>query len=94
MMIKIQVFQVLIWEIKDQCRLKRKMRINIETSRRNYSHVQMDIVRSDWCYQVIHSWKERTYTRVHRVQEIINAMRKWMGLNTLNELELYGKERM
>jgi len=26
-------------------------------------------------------WKENTYTRVHRDQEIINAMRGWMGLS-------------
>ena len=40
------------------------------------------------------SWKEGTYTRVHRDQEIINAMRGWMGLKALNEDQLYGKERM
>ena len=40
------------------------------------------------------SWKEGTYTRVHRDQKIINAMRKWMGLNELTEDELYGKERI
>lgn len=39
-------------------------------------------------------WKEGTYTRVHRDQQIVNAMRKWMGLNELSEDELYGKERM
>ena len=39
-------------------------------------------------------WKEGTYTRVHRDQQIVNAMRQWMGLNELSEDELYGKERM
>ena len=39
-------------------------------------------------------WKEGTYTRVHRDQQIINAMRQWLGLNQLNENELYGKERL
>ena len=39
-------------------------------------------------------WKEGTYTRVHRDQAIINAMRQWMGLATLNEEQLYGKERL
>jgi len=29
------------------------------------------------------------YTRVHRDQTIVNAMRKWMGLGTLNSTELY-----
>jgi alpha-amylase len=27
------------------------------------------------------NWKEGVYTRVHRDQAIINAMRKWMGLS-------------
>jgi alpha-amylase len=27
------------------------------------------------------NWKENTYTRVHRDQDIINAMRGWMGLS-------------
>lgn len=39
------------------------------------------------------NWKEGTYTRVHRDQQIVNAMRKWMGLNELTEDELYGAER-
>ncbi|MGL4947872.1 MAG: alpha-amylase family glycosyl hydrolase, partial [Mycoplasma sp.] len=39
-------------------------------------------------------WLEGTYTRVHRDQENVNAMRKWMGLGALNETELYGQERI
>ena len=27
------------------------------------------------------NWKENTYTRVHRDQQIINAMRQWMGIS-------------
>ncbi len=38
------------------------------------------------------NWKEGSYTRVHRDIQIVNAMRKWMGLNSLNENELYGDE--
>ena len=37
-------------------------------------------------------WKEGTYTRVHRDISIVNAMRQWMGLNSLSEQELYGRE--
>ena len=40
------------------------------------------------------NWKEGSYTRVHRDQGIINAMRQWMGLSTLTEEELYGAERL
>ena len=40
------------------------------------------------------NWKEGTYTRVHRDQATINAMRQWMGLSALSEDELYGKERL
>ena len=35
------------------------------------------------------NWKENTYTRTHRDIEVVNAMRKWMGLSTLSEGELY-----
>ena len=35
------------------------------------------------------NWKENTYTRTHRDIEVVNAMRKWMGLNTLSEGQLY-----
>lgn len=27
------------------------------------------------------NWKEGVYTRVHRDQQIVNSMRKWMGLS-------------
>ena len=40
------------------------------------------------------NWKEGSYTRVHRDSGIINAMRKWMGLNSLNEEQLFGKEKL
>ena len=40
------------------------------------------------------NWKEGTYTRVHRDQDTINAMRRWMGLPELTEEELYGKEML
>ena len=40
------------------------------------------------------NWKEGTYTRVHRDQATINAMRKWMGLGELSEEQLYGTERL
>jgi len=40
------------------------------------------------------NWKEGTYTRVHRDQATINAMRKWMGLGELSEEQLYGAERL
>ena len=39
-------------------------------------------------------WKEGTYTRVHRDQDTINAMRQWMGLPELTEEQLYGEERL
>ena len=39
------------------------------------------------------NWKEGSYTRVHRDQAIINAMRNWMGLEELNEEQLYGAEK-
>ena len=38
-------------------------------------------------------WIEGEYTRVHRDKDIINAMRKWMGFETMNESELYDGER-
>ena len=40
----------------------------------------------------IENWKEGKYTRVHRDLNIVNAMREWMGLNYINEEELYAKE--
>ena len=40
------------------------------------------------------NWKEGSYTRVHRDQATINAMRQWMGLSALSEEELYGAERL
>ena len=40
------------------------------------------------------NWKEGTYTRVHRDQATVNAMRQWMGLSTLTEEELYGAEKL
>ena len=40
------------------------------------------------------NWKEGTYTRVHRDQATINAMRRWMGLGELSEEQLYGAERL
>ena len=40
------------------------------------------------------NWKQGTYTRTHRDQQIVNAMRQWMGLSTLNEEQLYGAERL
>ena len=40
------------------------------------------------------NWKEGTYTRVHRDKDTINAMRQWMGLQELDEDELYGKEML
>jgi alpha-amylase len=40
------------------------------------------------------NWKEGSYTRVHRDREIINAMRKWMGLESLNDEQLFSKERL
>jgi len=33
---------------------------------------------------------EGVYTRVHRDTRIINAMRKWMGLNSINEFSELG----
>ena len=39
------------------------------------------------------NWKEGSYTRVHRDQATINAMRSWMGLDELNEEQLYGDEK-
>lgn len=38
-------------------------------------------------------WKEGVYTRVHRDQQIIDAMRRWLGLKTLSFDELYGAEK-
>ena len=35
------------------------------------------------------NWKENTYTRTHRDLEVVNAMRKWMGLSTLSADQLY-----
>ena len=40
------------------------------------------------------NWKEGSYTRVHRDNGIINAMRQWMGLNSLSAEQLYMKERL
>ena len=40
------------------------------------------------------NWKEGTYTRVHRDQEIINAMRQWMGLGKLTSDQLFSKEKL
>ena len=37
------------------------------------------------------NWKENTYTRVHRDAEVINAMRKWMGLSTISMDNIYGR---
>ena len=39
------------------------------------------------------NWIEGEYTRVHRDKDIINAMKKWMGFNIMNENELYDGER-
>ena len=35
-------------------------------------------------------WQEGTYTRVHRDQSIINAMRQWMGLSVEEDPERLG----
>ena len=40
------------------------------------------------------NWKYGSYTRVHRDKEIINAMRYWMGLESLSDEQLYAKERL
>ena len=40
------------------------------------------------------NWKENTYTRTHRDAEVVNAMRRWMGLSTLTTDQLFGKERL
>ena len=40
------------------------------------------------------NWKEGTYTRVHRDQAIINAMREWMGLSALTTTQLFAKEKL
>ena len=40
------------------------------------------------------NWKEGTYTRVHRDQSIVNAMRQWMGLGSLTTAQLYGDEQL
>ena len=40
------------------------------------------------------NWKEGTYTRVHRDLGIVNSMRKWLGLTTMTEDELYEIERL
>ena len=37
-------------------------------------------------------WKENEYTRTHRDIDVINAMRIWMGLQTLTYDQLYAKE--
>jgi len=39
------------------------------------------------------NFKEGNYSRIHRNLEIVNAMRKWLGLNELNDEELYRYER-
>jgi len=39
------------------------------------------------------NWKEGTYTRVHRDLRIVNSMRKWMGLATMTEDELFNIEK-
>ena len=38
------------------------------------------------------NWKEGSYTRVHRDQAIINAMRSWMGLEELNEEHIWSRK--
>ena len=40
------------------------------------------------------NWQQGVYTRVHRDQSIVNAMRSWMGLNQLTENELYNTEHI
>ena len=40
------------------------------------------------------NWKEGTYTRVHRDQAIVNAMRQWMGLGNLSNEQLYSTEKL
>ena len=40
------------------------------------------------------NWKEGTYTRVHRDQSIINAMRQWMGLSSMTSTQLFSKEKL
>jgi len=40
------------------------------------------------------NWKEGTYTRVHRDQAIINAMRQWMGLGNLSSEQLFSTEKL
>ena len=40
------------------------------------------------------NWKEGSWTRVHRDQQIINAMRQWMGLGSLSATQLYGAEKL
>lgn len=40
----------------------------------------------------IGGWKEGSYTRVHRDESIINAMRGWMNLSALSTEELYADE--
>ena len=40
------------------------------------------------------NWQQGVYTRVHRDQSIVNAMRSWMGLNQLTEIELYNTEHI
>ena len=38
----------------------------------------------------VHDWRGGDYTRTHRDQEIINAMRGWMGLGKMSAQQLYG----
>ena len=40
------------------------------------------------------NWKEGSYTRVHRDQATINAMRQWMGLSSLSSEQLFSKEKL
>ena len=40
------------------------------------------------------NWVEGEYTRVHRDKDIINAMRRWMGFEPMNESELYDAEKV
>ena len=40
------------------------------------------------------NWKEGSWTRVHRDQQIVNAMRQWMGLGSLSATQLYGAEKL
>ena len=39
------------------------------------------------------NWIEGNYTRIHRDLQIVNAMRQWMSLETINDENLYKNER-